>query len=320
MRAWVVRDTAQSPELVDMPVPQARPGQLLIRVAASALNFSDVLMLRGAYQIRPPLPFVPGQEISGTVEQVVGPSAFKPGDRVATKVMWGGLAPFALAQEDWLVRIPDAVPLIDAASLPVVWPTAWIALQERARVQAGDTVLIHAAAGGVGLASIQLAKRAGARVIATAGWEPKRLLCEARGADHCIDYRDDDWGDRVMQLTDGRGVDVVIDSVGGDVTDRSVRCLAHGGRLCIVGFSSGRIPEIKANRLLLKSASALGIYWSHERDLPLIRRSLADVLDGLGTGQLRMDVGRRYPFDQLEAALSDLGERRSVGKLVLLPG
>jgi len=319
MKSWIVRDTTQAPELMDMPLPQPKPGQVLVRVAAAALNFSDVLMARGAYQIRPPLPFTPGQEISGTVESVAGPSAFRPGDRVATKVIWGGFAQFAIAEESWLVRVPDEVPLVDAAVLPVVWPTAWVALFERARLQPGETVLVHAAAGGVGLAATQLAAQAGARVIATAGGAEKLALCAQRGASTCIDYRQEDWVDRVMQATGGKGVDVVIDSVGGDMTDRSVKCLAHGARLCIVGFSSGRIPEIRANRLLLKSASALGVYWSHERDLPLVRKALDDVLDGFRHKRLHADIGGRYGFSQLPLALEELQNRQSFGKLVLLP-
>lgn len=318
MKSWIVRDTAQPPEPVELPLPQPKPGQVLVRVAAAGLNFSDVLMARGAYQVRPPLPFTPGQEISGIVESVGGPGAFRPGDRVATKVLWGGFAEFAIAEEDWLVPVPDEVPLPEAAALPVVWPTAWIALFERARLQPGETVLVHAAAGGVGLAATQLAARAGARVIATAGSADKLALCARRGADVGIDYRQEDWAERVLEATGGRGVDVVVDPVGGDVTDRSMKCLAHGARLCIVGFSGGRIPEIRANRLLLKSASALGVYWSHERDLPLIRRALDDVLDGLRQRRLVVDLGGRYPFRELPRALADLQERRSAGKLVLL--
>ncbi|MGO4394236.1 NADPH:quinone oxidoreductase family protein [Variovorax sp. M-6] len=319
MKAWIVRDTTQPPELMEMPLPQPKPGQVLVRVAAAGLNFADVLMARGAYQVRPPLPFTPGQEISGIVESVAGGGAFRPGDRVATKVMWGGLAQFAVAEESWLIRVPDEVPLVDAAALPVVWPTAWIALFERARLRPGETVLVHAAAGGVGLAATQLAVRAGARVIATAGGADKLALSARHGASACIDYRQDDWVEQVMEATGGKGVDVVIDSVGGDITDRSVKCLAFGARLCIVGFSSGRIPEIRANRLLLKSASALGIYWSHERDLPLIRQAMDDVLAGFKDKRLQADIGGRYAFQDLPGALADLESRRSSGKLVVLP-
>lgn len=319
MKAWIVDDTTRAPELAEVPTPQPAPGQVLVRVAAAALNFSDVLMTRGAYQIRPPLPFTPGQEISGTVERAPGGSALRPGDRVATKVLWGGFAEFALAEQGWLVAVPDDVALADAAALPVVWPTAWIALFERARLQAGETVLVHAAAGGVGLAATQLAARAGARVIATAGGADKLALCAQRGASVCIDYRQADWPEQVMRATDGQGVDVVVDPVGGDITDRSMKCLAYGARLCIVGFSSGRIPEIRTNRLLLRNAAALGVYWSHERDLPLIRKALDDVLDGFRRKTLSADIGRRYAFGDLPRALADLQDRRSVGKLVLIP-
>lgn len=318
MKAWIVRDTTQPPALTEMPVPKPRPGQVLVRVSAAALNFSDLLMIGGTYQVRPPLPFVPGQEISGVVESVPPGSAFRPGERVATKVLWGGMAEFAIADEAWLIRVPDELALPDAATLPVVWPTAWIALFARARLAAGETVLVHAAAGGVGLAATQLAAQAGARVIATAGDDAKLALCRERGAAVGVNYRADGWVERVLEATEGKGVDVVVDPVGGDITDGSLKCLAYGGRLCIVGFAGGRIAEIRANRLLLKNAAALGVYWTHERDGELIAQAMDDIVGQFRARRLFTDVGHRYALGELPTALEDLGNRRTTGKLLLL--
>lgn len=317
MKAWLQREAGATPEWLDLPMPQPQAGQVLVRVAAAALNFSDLLMMRGAYQIRPPLPFTPGQEISGTVERVLAPGPFKPGDRVATKVLWGGLAEYAIAQQGWLIRVPDTLPLDEASTLPVVWPTAWIALFDRAQLQAGETVLVHAGAGALGLACIQLAVQAGARVIATAGGPEKLALCLQRGAAVAVDYRNADWVEQVLATAAG-GVNVIIDSVGGEITDGSLKCLAHRGRLCLVGFSSGRIPELRGNRLLLKNASALGVYWNHERDAALVDRAMAAVLQGFSHGSLQADIGGRFALEALPEALARLEQRKSVGKLLML--
>jgi len=317
MKAWIVKDTSQAPSLSEVPVPAPKRGEALIRVRCASLNFSDVLMMRGKYQIRPPLPFVPGQEVSGVIERVAPGSRFRPGDEVATKVVWGGFAEYAIADENMLIRVPRGLALDEAAVLPVVWPTAWLALHHRARLQPGETVLVHAAAGGVGLAATQLAACAGARVIATAGSEAKLELCRNRGAHIAIDYRQPDWVAAVMEATEGRGVDVVIDPVGGDITDLSINTLAYGGRLCIVGFAGGRIAEIKANRLLLRNASALGVYWSHERDKALVDQALADIVGKFEAGRLVIDIGKRYRLEQLMQALEELSDRQTVGKSLL---
>jgi len=290
---------------------------LLVRVRYAALNFSDRLMIRGDYQIKPPLPFVPGQEISGIVESAPAGSAFRPGEAVASKVVWGGFAEYAVAREDHLIRVPAELGLDRATALPVVWTTAWIALHDRAAVREGETVLVHAAAGGVGLAAVQLAANAGARVIATAGSEEKLQLCRQRGAQHLLNYRDDGWSRQVMEITDGRGADVIVDPVGGDITDASMKCLAYRGRLCIVGFAGGRIADIKSSRLLLKNAAALGVYWSHERDLGLIRRAMADIHAQISAGRLVVDIGARYPMADLPRALADLEARGTTGKSVI---
>ena len=243
---------------------------------------------------------------------------FRQGDRVAGKVLWGGFAEQAVAREDMLIRLPQDVSFAEGATLPVIWPTAWIALHDRARLLEGETVLVHAAAGGVGAAAVQLARAAGARVFATAGGADKLALCRALGAEEAFDYRAGPWLELLLASTGGRGVDVVFDPVGGEITDLSVKALARNGRLLIVGFASGAIFAIKANRLLLKNASALGVYWSHETDATLVARALEDVLALRGAGKIRLLVGQRYPFAELPRALADLEARRTTGKSVIM--
>jgi NADPH2:quinone reductase len=304
MRAWQASDTGGHERLAVAEIEPPRPGagEVLIEVHACGLNFSDLLMLAGTYQVRPPLPFVPGQEIAG---RVVG-----TGQRVATKLLWGGFAEYAVARRDMLIALPEGMPFEAGATLPVVWPTAWIALFDRARLQAGETVLVHAAAGGVGLAAVQLARSAGASVIAGVGDDAKSGIARAAGARRVVNTRTADWHK-------GISPDVIFDPVGGELADASLKCLARGGRYLIVGFAGGKIPELRANRLLLKNASALGVYWSHDHDRPLIERSLQEILRSWEAKQLRIEASARYAFERLPEALSDLGARRTTGKCVL---
>jgi NADPH2:quinone reductase len=319
MRAWRTTEKPgiESLEIVDAPVPEPGDGEVLLRVASAALNFSDLLMIDDTYQVRPPRPFIPGQEVSGTVEAAGPGVGIGVGSPLASKVYWGGFAEYAIVRADMAIPVPDDMELQRAATIPVVYPTAIVALSESTKVEPGERVLIHAAAGGVGLASVQVAKALGATVLATAGSSEKCALATANGADYAFDYSRDDWVQGVKDATGDAGVDVVVDPVGGDVTLQSLRCLAWEGRLLIVGFSSGEIPAIPANRLLLKRASAIGVYWSHERDAALI----ADVTDRMvamcADGRLKPHVGTAYEFSDLPRALADLRARRSVGKSVL---
>ncbi len=312
MRAWQVRahGGVEALALGELPPPVPAAGEMLVRVAAAGINFSDLLMVAGRYQVKPPLPFVPGQEIAGIVEHCTS-GAFRPGERIASKVVWGGFAERAVVREDMAFLLPDAVGLREGATLPVVWPTAWIALFDRARLQAGERVLILAAAGGTGLAALQLAKCAGARVIAAVGSTDKFALCRQYGADEVLDYSVVGWQEKAG------GVDVIFDAVGGDLTDAALKALTRGGRLLVVGFSSGSIPALRANRLLLKNASALGVYWSHELDAPLVERAFADLWRRHASGDLQFRVGHQYPLQQLPQALADMAARRTTGKNVL---
>ena len=298
-----------------LPVPATEPGEVLVRVRAAALNFSDLLMIRGAYQVRPPLPFVPGQEIAGLV---VGPNGSPwAGRRVAAKVLWGGFAEFAAARESMLIELPEDLSFEAGATLPVVWPTAWIALHDRARLAPGESLLVHAGASGVGLAAIELGKQAGARIAATAGSPVKLALAREAGAEAVFDYRDEGWLDAARAFAPD-GFDVVLDPVGGDVTDASIKLLDWGGRLLLVGFASGTIPAIKANRLLLRNAAAIGVYWSHERDAALIERAVAEVLRLHAARRIRIAAQRVHPFAELPRALAEFAGRQAVGKNVIL--
>jgi NADPH:quinone reductase len=322
MKAWIVEDTHANMPLrwAEAPAPAAAAGHALIRVEAAALNFSDLLMVRGKYQVRPPLPFTPGQEVAGTVTAAAPGARFRPGQRVASKVVWGGFAEQALVSEKMAIAVPDGMSIAAAAALPVVYPTAHIALLHHAHLAPGETVLVHAAAGGVGLAAVEIAAAKGARVIACVGGAEKAAIAREHGAAEAVDYREAGWPEHVRKITGGGGPDVVFDSVGGEITEQSLKCIAWGGRLLIVGFSSGAIPAIPGNRLLLRNAAAIGVYWSHERDAALVEATVADLLALHAAGSIRPRVDTRFTLAQLPAALEALQSRKSTGKIVLRAG
>jgi NADPH2:quinone reductase len=319
MKAWVSGETQglDGLALEDIDPPAATEGHLLIKVEFAALNFSDILMIADQYQVRPPRPFTPGQEIAGIVVSAPEGSGWAPGDRIASKVDWGGFAEFALVRADMAMAIPEGVDLARAVALPVVYTTAMVALSECATVASGDTLLVHAAAGGIGLAAVEIGKAKGATVIATAGSPEKLALAKAHGADHGIDYHDEDWVGAVRSITEGKGATVILDPVGGDIGEASLRCIARDGTLLIVGFASGRIPKLAANRLLLKRAAAKGVYWNHDDDGPMLARVADQLMALLGNGKINPLVDVRYGLDDLPEALDCLKDRRSVGKLVL---
>jgi len=319
MRAW------QSPEetglsalrVVEIPVPAPGDNELLVKVDAAALNFSDLLMIDGIYQIRPDRPFTPGQEITGTVARVGNASGFADGDRVAGKVLWGGFAEYAILRADMAIALPDGIGMAQGAALPVVYTTAMVALVEDAGIKAGDTVLIHAAAGGVGLAAVQIAKACGATVYAVAGGPAKKQTVIDQGADVGIDYRSENFANIVMEGTNGAGADVIVDSVGGETTKNSLRCIAWQGQLLIVGFSSGEIPRIATNRLLLRRAVARGIYWDHDRDAEMVARCTDKLIAMCQDRTITPVIADGYGFDDLPRALEDLRAGGTVGKLIV---
>lgn len=319
MRAWQSPDETgvSALQVVDAPLPAPAPGELLVKVAAGALNFSDLLMIDDHYQIRPERPFTPGQEIAGTVVAAGDGAGIAAGTRVAGKVLWGGFAEYAIMRADMAIVLPDGIDARTGVALPVVYTTAMVALVEEAGLKAGDNVLIHAAAGGVGLAAVQIAKALGATVFAVAGGAEKKRIVVDHGADVGIDYRTENFAEIVMENTDGAGADIVLDSVGGETTKNSLRCIAWQGQLLIVGFSSGEIPRIAANRLLLRRAIARGIYWDHDRDAEMVARCTDRLVAMCQDGTIAPVIGGEYDFRDLPRALDDMRAGGTVGKVIV---
>jgi NADPH2:quinone reductase len=323
-RASELGEPADVLRLEDVDDPAPGPGEVAVRVEACGLNFADILLVQGRYQEKPPLPLTPGLEVAGIVEAVgdgVGDGVV-PGARVlALPSLGGGLAERVVVPAAAVLRLPASFPSDEAAALHITYQTSHIALHRRAALQAGETLLVHAGAGGVGSAAIQLGRAAGARVLATAGGADKVGLCRELGAEVAIDYRSEDFGAVVQEQTDGRGADVIYDPVGGDVFDRSRRCIAWEGRLLVIGFSSGRIPEVPANHVLLKNYSVVGVHWGpySSRDPELIRTTHEELVRLHGEGAVRPLIGRRVPMAEAARALVELGGRRTVGKVVVLP-
>jgi NADPH2:quinone reductase len=309
-------------KLADIPDPRPGPGQVAIDVRAIGCNFFDILMVQGKYQVRPDFPFSPGSEVAGFVREV-GPEAngFSPGDRVLGMPGWGGFASLAVAPESAVVRVPESMSFDHAAAFPIVYQTSYFGLVHRAHLQAGETLLVHAAAGGVGLAAVQIGRSLGARVLAAAGSTRKLEIAAEHGASETVDYSHAGWEKRVMELTQGRGADVIYDPVGGDIFDLSTKCIAFGGRLLVVGFTSGRIPSIQANRILLKNISIVGLHWGpyRQREPALIHRTFDALFDLYEKGAIRPVISASYPLSDAAAALEEIGSRRSFGKVVLHP-
>ncbi|MGR3343815.1 MAG: NADPH:quinone oxidoreductase family protein [Paracoccaceae bacterium] len=319
MRAWISGPNPgiEALKIVEHAVPSPDDNSMLVQVTHAALNFSDLLMIADQYQVRPPRPFIPGQEIVGVVETAPAGSKFSTGDRIASKVLWGGFAHVALVRVDMAIRVPETFNLAQAAALPVSYVTALVALDYCAKVSASDVVLVHAAAGGVGQAAVQVAAARGAIVIATAGAQDRLDVALGRGASHGINYRSETWVQEVKDLTGGRGADVILDPVGGEIGENSLRCIAMDGKYLIVGFSSGKMPKIAAHRLLLKRASAIGVYWNHDTDQDMLAGINAELERLVTVGKINPLIDERYGFADLPAALDDLANRRVAGKMVL---
>jgi NADPH2:quinone reductase len=302
--------------------PPVRPGEIVIEVRAAGCNFSDILLARGQYQEKPELPFVLGREAAGLVAQVgEGVSGFRPGDRVLASTHLGAFAERVAVAASRAWRMPADMSFEAGACLPIVYPTSHAALVDRAALRPGETLLVHAAAGGVGLAAVQIGRALGARVIATAGGPEKLEIARRAGAEVGIDYRREDFAQRVLELTDGAGADVIYDSVGGDTFDRSLKCIAWKGRLVVVGFASGRIPEVAANRILLKNIAVLGLHWPvyAEREPETVESIFEALFELHREGGIEPLVHARYPLEQAARALEALATRKTVGKVLLVP-
>lgn len=306
--------------MADRPEPVAGAGELRIAVAAAGVNFADILMVGGSYQECPEFPFSPGLEIAGTVlECGAGVTGFAPGDRVMAGCGNGGFTEQIALPAGDANHLPDSMPFEIAGGFPVAYGTAYGALAWRAHLEAGETLLVLGAAGGVGLTAVEVGKAMGATVIAAAGGPEKCALAADHGADHVIDYRADDLRQRVRDLTGNAGCNVIFDPVGGDIFDTALRCLAWEGRLIVIGFASGRIPSAPANILLVKNCGVLGFYWGayRRREPERFRAAFDKLLAWYGEGRLKPHVSRTLPLDQAGAALCILRDRRATGKIVL---
>ena len=327
MRAWQVHelgDPKSALNLVETPEPRSGSDEVVVEVEAAALNFFDILLCKGEYQEKPDLPFTPGAEVSGTIMQVGEGVDLEPGQRViATPPLPnGGLAGKVVAPTSGVFPIPDSMPFEKAAAMHIVYQTAHFALHRRAALREGETVLVHAGAGGVGSAAIQLAKAAGAIVIATAGGPEKIEVCRRLGADVTVDYREDNFIEVVKEATEGRGANVVFDPVGGDVFDGSRRCVAFEGRIVIIGFAGGRIAEAPTNHLLVKNYSVVGLHWGlYAKVTPhLIPETHGELMRLYEAGQIDPLIYETVPFEEVPEALELLGSRKTYGKLVTRPG
>jgi NADPH:quinone reductase len=305
-------------------IASPRPGsnQVLIDVKAASLNFPDVLMAQGLYQVKPPLPFSPGTEIAGVVvEAGTEVRGFRAGDRVSAVAGWGGFAEECAVDAGWVTPLPAGMDFDTGASFLFTYETSLHALRDRGRLEAGETLLVLGAAGGVGLAAVEIGKVMGARVLAAASSGEKLALCRERGADETIDYSSGDLRDRVKELTGGAGVDMVFDPVGGPYTESALRATAWGGRLLVIGFAAGAIPKIPINLALLKERSIVGVYWgdSVKRDPEGHLRNVRQLMEWFADGKVRPSISERVPLGEAAGAMRRLFQRRVKGKVVILP-
>ena len=309
--------------LDDIPVPEPGPNEVRIRNQAAALNFFDILQIQGKYQVRPPFPFTPGAEVAGIVDAVGAEVKHVfPGDPVTAMTHNGAFAEYSLAAANRTFHTIAGMEPPEAAAMPVVYHTSYFALHRRAALAHKEWLLVHAGASGVGMSAIQIGKAYGAQVIATAGSQAKLDFCLAQGADHALPYSDSGWVERVKEITGGRGVDVVYDPVGGEAFDLSTRCIAGEGRMLVIGFASGHIPNVPANRILLKDISVVGVHWGqYVGQHPEFLAHTHEVLTAMYLGgQIQPVVGKTFRLEEVPAGLRELAERKILGKAVVLIG
>jgi NADPH:quinone reductase len=324
MKALVCRGLGSIDALAveEVAAPRAGPNQVVVDVKAAGVNFPDVLMVQGLYQFKPPLPFAPGCELAGIVKEVgEGVTHVKPGDAALAIVSHGAFAEETLANAGRVLALPPGTDFVSAAAFMFTYGTSYHALKDRAAIQPGETLLVLGAAGGVGLAAVELGKLMGARVIAAASSEEKLAVCRAHGAEATIDYSREDLRERVKALSGGKGVDVVYDPVGGAYTEPALRGMAWRGRFLVVGFAAGEIPKIALNLALLKGCSIVGVFWGgfQEKEPQAHRANVGQLLEWIAAGTLKPHVSARYALAQGAQALKALQERRVKGKVVILP-
>ncbi|MBM3559269.1 MAG: NADPH:quinone oxidoreductase family protein [Alphaproteobacteria bacterium] len=306
-------------ELGEMAAPALPEDGVRIAVRAAGLNFADILVVGGTYQEKPALPFVPGLELAGEIVEVGAKATrFRTGQRVMATVGTGAFAEQAVARENEVFPLPDGMDFVTGAAFPVAYGTAHLGLTHRAALKVGEMLMVHGAAGGVGLAAVEVGKAVGATVIATASSPEKLALAREHGADHVIDYTKEDVRARLREIAP-RGVDVALDPVGGDVFTASLRTIGWEGRIIIVGFAGGTVPQIPANHLLVKNASAMGFYWGayRAREPERVRASMAEAASWAVAGKLRPHVSAKLPLAEAAKGLKLLAERKATGKVIL---
>ncbi len=318
-KAW---GPPESLVIEDVPTPVPGAGQVLIEVHAAGVNFPDSLIIQKKYQLQPPLPFSPGAEVAGVVRAAgEGVKPWKPGDRVIANVPYGGYAQELVADAARLMPVPDGMDFPTASAYVLAYGTSLYALKDRAKLASGETLLVLGAAGGVGIAAVEIGKAMGARVIAAASSEDKLALCREHGADETIDYAREDLRERIAALTGGKGPDVIYDPVGGPYTEQAFRSIAWEGRHLVIGFAAGEIPKLPLNLPLLKTASLVGAFWGAfvQRDPKRTREHLQELFALYQSKKVRPPITKTYPLTQAAQALRDVMERRVKGKVVVLP-
>jgi NADPH2:quinone reductase len=304
----------------EVPALVAGPGEVVVSVKAASVNFPDVLIIQNKYQFKPPLPFSPGSEVAGIVTSIGdGVTAATPGDRVMAFTTYGGFAEEVKTDATRLLPLPDGMDFTIASAFVLTYGTSDHALRDRGRLMAGETVLVLGAAGGVGIAAIEIAKAVGARVIACASRDDKLAVCREHGADDTVNYQSEDLRERVKALTNGKGVDVVFDPVGGPYTEPAVRSCAWRGRLLVVGFAAGDIPRVPLNLTLLKGCSIVGVFWGEfaRREPAAFAASIAQLERWYAEGKLRPHVSAIFPLERAAEALALMAAREVKGKIVL---
>jgi NADPH2:quinone reductase len=304
----------------DLPPQKPGPGEVVVSVRAASVNFPDFLIIQNKYQFKPPLPFSPGSELAGVVKEVgAGVSNVRPGDRVIAFTTYGAFAEEVKTEAARLLPLPEKMDFITGAAFLLTYATSDHALRDRGSLKAGETLLVLGAAGGVGLAAIEIGKALGARVIACASTEDKLAVCREHGADATINYASEDLRERVKSLTEGRGIDVVYDAVGGAYTEPAFRSLAWRGRLLVVGFAAGEIPKLPLNLALLKGAAVVGVFWGDfaRREPEAFAESVRQLALWYAEGRLRPHVSQTLPLERAAEAIQLLASRKAKGKIVL---
>jgi NADPH2:quinone reductase len=324
MRAVLCKEYGPPERLVLEEVESPKPGngQVVIDVKACGVNFPDTLIIQGKYQFKPAMPFSPGGEVAGVIKEV-GESVdrVKVGDRVIAFTGWGGFAQEVVVDAARLIPMPDGMDFITSSAFVMTYATSYHALVDRAQLKSGETLLVLGAAGGVGLAAVEIGKAMGARVIAAASTDEKLEVCRQHGADDIINYASDDLKERVKELTNGNGANVVYDPVGGQYTEAALRATAWAGRLLVVGFAAGDIPRVPLNLPLLKGCSIVGVFWGEfiAREPKRNQEHLRQLLSWLIEGKLRPHISATYPLEQAADALNHVMNRKVKGKVVVLP-